>query len=119
MEKTSYQIIDRVKELNKNLNGIVVHIYTLDKENLTRIIDELLSVGLTPIAGTSTEHPIIAVCNYWVFQRKSTFWEGYGPDFGYGTYIETNSLDKFKEYIKVLKTTSYVKLTNPRTKLWY
>lgn len=98
-ELVSWQIVNQVKQLGLNQASEKL----LQYPSLAQTIDELLEVGVPPKAGTSTQHTVIGFLNNWVFQRERGYWEGFGPDFGWGFRRTFSDKATFKEFVKVLK----------------
>lgn len=104
-EPASWYIVNQVKALTTKQSGrIKVFEQSLV---LADIIDELLEAGIPPKVGTSEDHPVIGFLNNWVFQRERGYWEGFGPDFGWGFRRTFSNKETLKDFAGVLSSYNF------------
>lgn len=112
-EPASWHIVNQVKEL-----GLQQATKTFERNaTLVTFIDELLEAGIEPRAGMSSFHPVIGFLNNWVFQRESGYWEGFGPDFGWGFRRTFSKKEDLKSFAEVLKGYNF-RTQVPKTFTW-
>ena len=99
-EPASWHIVNQVKALSAEQVGKT----KVFGQGLTlaNLIDELLEAGIPPKVGTSEAHPVIGFLNNWVFQRERGYWEGFGPDFGWGFRRTFSDKEIFNNFARVL-----------------
>ena len=112
-EPASWHIVNQVKEL-----GLQQAEKSFERSaTLVTFIDELLEAGIEPKAGTSSSHQVIGFLNNWVFQREANYWEGFGPDFGWGFRRTFSKKEDLKTFAAVLKDHNF-RMHVPKTFTW-